>query len=60
MPFNYSPHLMTIRERISFGKFDEYVSATVLTNLLHKIKGIIDQSMELENGALTHFEVRLA
>lgn len=51
---------MTIRERISFGKFDEYVSATVLTNLLHKIKGIIDQSMELENGALTHFEVRLA
>ncbi|XP_038985065.1 dihydrofolate synthetase isoform X2 [Phoenix dactylifera] len=52
-----SPHLLTIRERISFGRNGVPVSAEVLKNVFHRVKGILDHSIELENGALTHFEV---
>ncbi|XP_073110632.1 dihydrofolate synthetase isoform X2 [Elaeis guineensis] len=52
-----SPHLLTIRERISFGRNGDPVPAEVLKNVFHQVKGILDQSIELENGALTHFEV---
>ncbi|KAG1335164.1 dihydrofolate synthetase [Cocos nucifera] len=52
-----SPHLLTIRERISLGRNGDPVPAEVLKNVFHQVKGILDQSMELEHGALTHFEV---
>lgn len=52
-----SPHLFTIRERISFGRNGDPVSAEVLKNVFNQVKEILDQSIKLENGALTHFEV---
>ncbi|KAL5538206.1 hypothetical protein UlMin_044187 [Ulmus minor] len=55
-----SPHIQTIRERISVGRLGEPVSAKSLISLLHGIKQIIDRAMELENGHLSHFEVLTA
>nr|CAD1843305.1 unnamed protein product [Ananas comosus var. bracteatus] len=52
-----SPHLLTIRERISLGRNGDPVSAELLRDTFHGAKGVLDQSIELENGALTHFEV---
>ncbi|XP_020576788.1 dihydrofolate synthetase [Phalaenopsis equestris] len=52
-----SPHLLTIRERISLGRSGDPVSAELLRDIFYKIRGIIDQSTEMEGGALTHFEV---
>lgn len=52
-----SPHLLTIRERISLGGNGEPISAEALMNLFHQVKEVIDQSIELENGLLTYFEV---
>jgi len=50
---------LTIRERISFGRNGEHISAEVLANLFCQVKEVIDQSIELENGLLTYFEVIL-
>ncbi|KAJ6805365.1 dihydrofolate synthetase isoform X1 [Iris pallida] len=52
-----SPHILTIRERLSFGRDGDPVSAEALMNHFHQVKGILDKSIELEDGALTHFEV---
>ncbi|KAK4766563.1 hypothetical protein SAY87_008205 [Trapa incisa] len=52
-----SPHIQTIRERISVGKMGEPVSASTLNNLFHGVKGILDESIKLEDGSLSHFEV---
>ncbi|KAF0911271.1 hypothetical protein E2562_008028 [Oryza meyeriana var. granulata] len=52
-----SPHLLTIRERISVGESGGPVSATLLRDLFDHAKEVIDQSLESEDGALTHFEV---
>ncbi|XP_006664219.3 dihydrofolate synthetase [Oryza brachyantha] len=52
-----SPHLLTIRERISVGESGGPVSAAVLRNIFGHAKEAIDQSIESEDGALTHFEV---
>ncbi|KAJ0989314.1 hypothetical protein J5N97_007670 [Dioscorea zingiberensis] len=52
-----SPHLLTIRERISIGRNGGPVSADALNNLFSNVKVILDESIELENGALTHFEI---
>ncbi|XP_068665205.1 dihydrofolate synthetase [Aristolochia californica] len=52
-----SPHVLTIRERIALGKKGDPISPKVLTNLFHQVKGVLDQSIKLENGSLTHFEV---
>lgn len=57
MPLLCSPHLLTIRERISLGRNGDPVSAELLRDTFHGAKGVLDQSIELENGALTHFEV---
>ncbi|XP_077228196.1 folylpolyglutamate synthetase family protein isoform X2 [Tasmannia lanceolata] len=54
------PHLLTIRERISLGKKGDPVSAEALNHLFHRVKRIIDTSIELENGSLSHFEVLTA
>lgn len=52
-----SPHIQTIRERISMGRFGEPVSAKALRSLFHRIKKILDRAMEVENGRMSHFEV---
>ncbi|PSS32343.1 Dihydrofolate synthetase [Actinidia chinensis var. chinensis] len=52
-----SPHIQTIRERISVGRYDEPVSVKALNSLFQRIKKVLDQAVELENGRLTHFEV---
>ncbi|KAM0944488.1 putative dihydrofolate synthase [Dioscorea sansibarensis] len=52
-----SPHLLTIRERISVGRNGGPVSADAVNTLFSNVKVIIDESMDQENGALTHFEV---
>lgn len=52
-----SPHIQTIRERISLGRFGEPVSAKTLNCLFLQIKKILDQAIEHENGRISHFEV---
>ncbi|XP_021616708.1 dihydrofolate synthetase isoform X2 [Manihot esculenta] len=55
-----SPHIMTIRERMSMGKFGEPVSAMVLNCHFHQIRQKLDEAIRLENGCLSHFEVLTA
>nr|POE45608.1 dihydrofolate synthetase [Quercus suber] len=52
-----SPHIQTIRERISLGRFGEPVSAKTLNCLFLQIKKILDQAMKHENGHISHFEI---
>ncbi|CAL5083954.1 unnamed protein product [Urochloa decumbens] len=52
-----SPHLLTIRERISVGNDGGPVPVGLLSDLFDQAKEAIDESIESENGALTHFEV---
>jgi folylpolyglutamate synthase/dihydropteroate synthase len=54
-----SSHLLTIRDRISVGEHGGPVSAALLRHLFDQAKEAIDESIESENGALTHFEVVL-
>ncbi|PON96875.1 Folylpolyglutamate synthetase [Trema orientale] len=54
------PHIQTIRERMTLGRFGEPVSAKALNSLFHRIKGIIDRGRKLENGRISHFEVLTA
>uniref|UniRef100_A0A7C9EV38 Dihydrofolate synthase n=1 Tax=Opuntia streptacantha TaxID=393608 RepID=A0A7C9EV38_OPUST len=55
-----SPHIRTIRERMSVGTEGEPVSANDLYFLFHRIKKILDQAVADENGRLSHFEVLTA
>lgn len=55
--YGCSPHLLTIRERISVGQSGGPVSAELLRDLFGHAKEAIGQSIESEDGALTHFEV---
>ena len=55
--FLCSPHLLTIRERISVGNDGGPVPVRLLSDLFDQAKEAIDESIESENGALTHFEV---
>ncbi|XP_031500277.1 dihydrofolate synthetase isoform X3 [Nymphaea colorata] len=55
-----SPHLRSIRERMSLGSNGEIVSVETLNNLFYGVKSIVDQSIQLEKGSLTHFEVLTA
>lgn len=57
--FMCSPHIQTIRERISLGRFGEPVAAKALNSLFNRTKKIIDQAVELENGCISHFEVSM-
>ncbi|XP_058100229.1 dihydrofolate synthetase isoform X2 [Magnolia sinica] len=54
-----SPHLWSIRERISLGRSGDVVSAEALNSHFLQVKEILDQSIELENGTLSHFEAGL-
>ncbi|XP_009368683.2 dihydrofolate synthetase [Pyrus x bretschneideri] len=55
-----SPHIQTIRERISVGRFAEPVSAKALSSLFDGVKKILDRAIEVENGRTSHFEVLTA
>ncbi|KAJ4705886.1 Folylpolyglutamate synthase [Melia azedarach] len=55
-----SPHIMTIRERMSVGRMNQPVSAKALNCLFHKVKDVLDEAIQLENGCITHFEVLTA
>ncbi|XP_059629099.1 dihydrofolate synthetase isoform X3 [Cornus florida] len=55
-----SPHIQTIRERISFGTSGEPLSAKALNRHFQSIKETLDQAVELENGCISHFEVMTA
>ncbi|KAL3650541.1 hypothetical protein CASFOL_006944 [Castilleja foliolosa] len=52
-----SPHIRTIRERITLGSAGEPVSVTSLSSHFHQIKEDIDMVIKLEKGHLSHFEV---
>lgn len=55
--FLASPHIRTIRERISLGATGELVSEAALNSHFHKIKEDLDKAVELEKGHLSQFEV---
>ncbi|KAG5533859.1 hypothetical protein RHGRI_027901 [Rhododendron griersonianum] len=52
-----SPHIQTIRERISVGRSGEPVSVKALNSLFQRIKKVLDQAVQYESGHLSHFEV---
>ncbi|CAH8277793.1 unnamed protein product [Arabidopsis lyrata] len=50
-----SPHILSIKERISCN--GEPVSASTLNDHFYSIKPILEQSIQEENGSLSHFEI---
>ncbi|XP_031094123.1 dihydrofolate synthetase [Ipomoea triloba] len=52
-----SPHIETIRERITLGRFGEPVSAMVLNHHFQRVRTVIERAVELEEGCLSHFEI---
>ncbi|KAF8118579.1 hypothetical protein N665_0004s0060 [Sinapis alba] len=50
-----SPHILSIKERISCN--GEPVSASTLNDLFYSIRPIIQQSIQEEDGSLSHFEI---
>ncbi|KAL7612096.1 dihydrofolate synthetase isoform X1 [Lactuca sativa] len=55
-----SPHIKTIRERITLGRLGDPVSAKTVNSLFQRIKLVLDQAVQLEKGHLSHFEVLTA
>ncbi|XVF12624.1 hypothetical protein REPUB_Repub08aG0135000 [Reevesia pubescens] len=55
-----SPHILSIRERVSVGRVGKPVSSKTLNCLFHRIKRSLDEAIVLENGCLSHFEVLTA
>ncbi|PWA95404.1 folylpolyglutamate synthetase family protein [Artemisia annua] len=55
-----SPHIKTIRERITVGTLGDPVSAQAVNSLFQRIKGLLDKAVQLEMGHLSHFEVLTA
>ncbi|EEF48993.1 tetrahydrofolylpolyglutamate synthase, putative [Ricinus communis] len=55
-----SPHIVTIRERMSIGKLGKPVSPMALNSHFHQIRQKLDEAIQLENGCLSHFEVLTA
>ncbi|CAH9069931.1 unnamed protein product [Cuscuta europaea] len=52
-----SPHIKTIRERITLGRHGEPVSAEVLNHHFQRVRRDLERAVELENGRLSHFEI---
>lgn len=52
-----SPHIQTIRERVSVGRSGDPVSVKTLNSLFQRIKKVLDQAVQFESGRLSHFEV---
>lgn len=42
---------------MSVGRMNQPVSAKALNCLFHKVKDVLDEAIQLENGCITHFEV---
>lgn len=57
--FLNSPHIRTIRERITLGQTGEPVSGRALSSHFHEIKEVLDMTVQLEHGHLSQFEVYL-
>ncbi|XP_007038953.2 PREDICTED: dihydrofolate synthetase isoform X2 [Theobroma cacao] len=55
-----SPHILSIRERMSVGRLGKPVSSKTLNCLFRRIKQSLDEAIILENGCLSHFEVLTA
>ncbi|XP_050386695.1 dihydrofolate synthetase [Argentina anserina] len=55
-----SPHIRTIRERITLGRSGEPVSAKALNCIFQESKKNVDCAIEVENGYISHFEVLTA
>ncbi|XP_076942527.1 dihydrofolate synthetase-like [Bidens hawaiensis] len=55
-----SPHIKTIRERITVGKLGDPVSAKAVNSLFQRIKTVLDEAVQFEQGHLSHFEVLTA
>ncbi|KAL4384771.1 hypothetical protein GQ457_15G002570 [Hibiscus cannabinus] len=55
-----SPHMLSIRERMSVGRVGEPVSSNTLNSIFGRIKQRLDEAIVLENGCLSHFEVLTA
>ncbi|XP_010671519.1 dihydrofolate synthetase isoform X2 [Beta vulgaris subsp. vulgaris] len=55
-----SPHIRTIRERLSVGTQNEPVPADMLYSLFLRIRKFLDQAVAHESGLLSHFEVLTA
>lgn len=54
-----SPHVTSIRERITAGKNEGPISANSLKKLMNDLQATIDEAIAEESGLLTHFEVPL-
>ncbi|KAL2556141.1 Folylpolyglutamate synthetase family protein [Forsythia ovata] len=52
-----SPHMQTIRERITLGRSGEPVSAKALNCHFQKAKMDLERAVKFEKGHLSHFEV---
>lgn len=52
-----SPHIQTIRERITLGRWGEPVSAKALNHHFNTRREVLERAVKLENGCLSHFEV---
>ncbi|XP_010539028.1 PREDICTED: dihydrofolate synthetase [Tarenaya hassleriana] len=52
-----SPHILSIKERMTIGGYGDPVSASTLNDLFYTIKPVLDQAIEMENGCLSHFEI---
>nr|GEZ68447.1 dihydrofolate synthetase [Tanacetum cinerariifolium] len=55
-----SPHIKTIRERITVGRLGDPVSTQAVNSLFQRIKDVLDKAVQLEMGHLSHFEVLTA
>ncbi|CAO2821265.1 unnamed protein product [Amaranthus hypochondriacus] len=55
-----SPHIRTIRERMSVGLRDEPVPEELLHSVFVRIRRFLDQAVANEHGFLSHFEVLTA
>lgn len=56
---SFSPHIRTIRERITLGTSGEAVSGKSLNMHFHKIKEELEIAVKREKGHLSQFEVCL-
>ncbi|GJZ15670.1 dihydrofolate synthetase [Tanacetum coccineum] len=54
-----SPHIKTIRERITVGRLGDPVSTQTVNSLFQRIKDVLDKAVQLEMGHLSHFEAGL-
>ncbi|XP_027163858.1 dihydrofolate synthetase [Coffea eugenioides] len=55
-----SPHIRTIRERITLGASGDPIPAKTLNHHFQSLRMVLEKAIELENGCLSHFEVLTA